>query len=100
MRDVLINPIGSLEGEGEFDRGEPALQQTPRYTKDSLHGVTVFDIMSEQTQKKNHPIKTKENEKFNLKFYFEYIHIIYYVVYLYLHCSSEEYGTPHGIQSM
>lgn len=40
MKDVLINPMGSLEGEGEFDRGE--LSQHKGTTS-----LTVFDIMSE-----------------------------------------------------
>jgi len=42
MRDVLINPMGSLEGEGEFDRGEPSVEQYACATTSQ----TVFSIMS------------------------------------------------------
>jgi len=45
MRDVLINPMGSLDGEGEFDRGEPSVHK-------GTTSQTVFDIMWEDVLKK------------------------------------------------
>lgn len=44
MRDVLINPMGSLDSEGEFDRGELSVHK-------ETTSQSVFDIISEDVLK-------------------------------------------------
>jgi len=58
MRDVLINPMGSLDGEGEFDRGEPSVHK-------GTTSQSVFDIMSEDVLKKKVYKFTQLNKREN-----------------------------------